>query len=438
MTSFILIVSTAAIAFFFLWNRSRKQATALTTEIQKIRADLEHYRPILDVEAEAQKRRKELEEKLAKINQDLGSRQSELNQITVQVHAATNELATFEVRLEEHHQGLYEAKYEFEDIAQYAEALDLIREAQRELLRAKETVKFDGLKSNQTQYRDIARLAVSAFNGEFLSIVEGVTHSNFDKCRESLNNVFEKINKQISKTGYQISNKLLTLKQKELALVNDYKMAEQKIKDEQAELKAAMREEEKARVEAERAREKAIKEQERYQAALEQARNEMESKSAEERVKHEKEILELQRKLEEAKAERERATSMAQITKTGHVYIISNIGSFGEHVFKIGMTRRKEPEDRVRELSDASVPFGYDIHAMVYTTDAPTLENSLHRHFEEKRVNKVNQRKEFFNVTIDDIQSACEKLGYNVKLSKLAEAREYRETIRIRETKKSA
>jgi len=122
---------------------------------------------------------------------------------------------------------------------------------------------------------------------------------------------------------------------------------------------------------------------------------------------------------------------MAQITKRGHVYIISNIGSFGEEVFKIGMTRRKDPGDRVDELSDAAVPFAFDIHAMVLTDNAPALENALHREFEARRLNKVNSRKEFFRITIDDISKACERLGYKVSLSQEAEAREFRATRAI-------
>ena len=107
-------------------------------------------------------------------------------------------------------------------------------------------------------------------------------------------------------------------------------------------------------------------------------------------------IIELERQLEEAHQKTERAQAMAERTKTGFVYIISNIGSFGEDVVKIGLTRRLDPNDRVKELGDASVPFLFDTHAMIYSDEAPALEAALHTKFEGRRINTSNMRKEFF------------------------------------------
>jgi hypothetical protein len=142
-------------------------------------------------------------------------------------------------------------------------------------------------------------------------------------------------------------------------------------------------------------------------------------------------IEELQNRIAEIE-EKKRAISQAMLTKTGHVYIISNVGSFGENIFKIGMTRRLEPMDRVKELGDASVPFPFDVHAMIRTSDAPTLENALHDHFDYRRLNLENQRKEFFRVSIDEIKEELlglkDTLGIDseLKLTLLAEAKEYR------------
>ncbi len=135
------------------------------------------------------------------------------------------------------------------------------------------------------------------------------------------------------------------------------------------------------------------------------------------------------RELEESQKQKERALSMVQLTKAGHVYIISNIGSFGEGDYKIGMTRRLEPNDRVKELSGASVPFEYDIHGMIYTEDAPALERLLHKNLNSKRVNLQNERKEFFYTSLDEIETIALKNEYKVEFTKIAEAREYRETI---------
>jgi hypothetical protein len=146
-------------------------------------------------------------------------------------------------------------------------------------------------------------------------------------------------------------------------------------------------------------------------------------------------IRELELLLQAAQEQKEKAISMAQLTKSGHVYIISNIGSFGEDVYKIGMTRRLEPMDRVRELGDASVPFGFDVHALVYSDNAPELENALHKKFADNRLNLINNRREFFHVNIDQIEKMLLNMGHSLTLTKLAEAREYRETVSIREVK---
>jgi hypothetical protein len=139
----------------------------------------------------------------------------------------------------------------------------------------------------------------------------------------------------------------------------------------------------------------------------------------------------LQAKYDEAEARNQRALSMAQQTRRGHVYIISNLGSFGEHVYKVGLTRRLEPMDRIKELGDASVPFEFDVHAMIFSDDAPSLEKELHRHFEDSRLNKVNMRKEFFRAPLAEIRNEIEQKGVDVHWTMMAEAREYHESLAI-------
>lgn len=142
-------------------------------------------------------------------------------------------------------------------------------------------------------------------------------------------------------------------------------------------------------------------------------------------------LQETEEQLREAAENSQRALSNAQLTRKGHVYIISNMGSFGENVFKIGMTRRDEPEDRIYELSGAAVPFGFDVHAMIYSEDAPTLENMLHNAFDDLRINKVNFRKEFFRLPLDRIRSFVEEKGLTATFTMAAEARDYRETLAL-------
>ncbi|HAN7643955.1 TPA: GIY-YIG nuclease family protein, partial [Escherichia coli] len=209
-------------------------------------------------------------------------------------------------------------------------------------------------------------------------------------------------------------------------------------KEEQRRIKEQLREEERARREYEKAIKEAEKEEKAIQQAINKATKELMLANEEQRLALEQKIAELQLKYEEAEAKNQRAISMAQQTRSGHVYIISNIGSFGEDVYKIGMTRRLEPLDRVRELGDASVPFSFDVHAMIYSDDAPSLENHLHKVFNEKQVNKINSRKEFFNVNIKEIKSVIEDMNINAHWTMFAEAKEYRESLAIEQERKAA
>ena len=127
---------------------------------------------------------------------------------------------------------------------------------------------------------------------------------------------------------------------------------------------------------------------------------------------------------------------MAQQTKSGHIYIVSNMGSFGDDICKIGMTRRLDPLDRVKELGDASVPFTFDVHAIIYSEDAPSLEKRLHKKFGDGRVNLINHRKEFFYATLDEIEVVVKEMGHDVEFTKIAEASQYRESTMIRTQQK--
>ena len=177
--------------------------------------------------------------------------------------------------------------------------------------------------------------------------------------------------------------------------------------------------------------EKTLKEEERYNKLLSKAKNEAEKSTGSELDSLNKEIARLSQELQEANEKSERAKSMAQQTKQGHVYVISNIGSFGKNIFKIGMTRRLEPLDRVKELGDASVPFGFDVHAMIHSSDAPALESSLHKKFDQVRLNLVNNRKEFFRVSLLDIKEEVNKISPTAEFIETAEARDYRESLSI-------
>ena len=190
------------------------------------------------------------------------------------------------------------------------------------------------------------------------------------------------------------------------------------------------REEREAQREYERAIKKALKDEEKAQEALEKKKREMAEAQTQEKIqKLQEQIKGLENALVEARELRERAMSMAQQTKIGYVYVISNIGSFGKDVYKIGMTRRLDPMERIMELSNASVPFPFDVHTFIYSEDAPALEADLHRRFDAKKVNSINYRKEYFNVTLDEIKAALKEKGVDANFVDEPDAFQYRESL---------
>ena len=233
---------------------------------------------------------------------------------------------------------------------------------------------------------------------------------------------------------YKVPDEFIKLKKEQLALAYEievYKREQKEIRRRQLE---AEREERRAQKELEREIKKAQQDELDAQAAIERNRFEMAKAKTEDQVQKFKEkIALLEEALRHAQERHERALSMAQQTKCGYVYIISNIGSFGDNVYKIGMTRRVEPMERIAELSSASVPFPFDVHAMIYTDDAPGLEAELHRSFDKKKVNAVNWRKEYFNVSLEEIRERIKDLGIECEWVENPSAGQYRDSIRITE-----
>jgi hypothetical protein len=209
-------------------------------------------------------------------------------------------------------------------------------------------------------------------------------------------------------------------------------MKKQEEKEKEREDRERMREEERAQRDFERAQREAAIEKAKAEKALETARDALRKATGEHLEAIQAEIKELEKRMADAQSKQDRAVSMAQLTRMGHVYIISNVGSFGENVFKIGMTRRLEPADRVQELSGAAVPYGFDVHAMIFSEDAPGLEAALHIKFADRRLNLVNQRKEYFRVTLNEISEFVHSQGQKIEFVDVPEAKQYRESEAMR------
>ena len=219
-------------------------------------------------------------------------------------------------------------------------------------------------------------------------VLVNVKFNNIKVMRERINKSFTTINSFGTAQKCRITEPYLSLKLEELELSIEYQEKLYKEREEQKQIRAQIREEEIAQHELEKAKQDAEKEATKYLELLAKAKEEAEFLTGEKQEKLNKKIVELEKRVIEAEANKERAISRAQQTRVGHVYIISNVGSFGENIYKIGMTRRLEPMDRVDELGNASVPFPYDVHAMIFTDDAPKLETALHQKFDSRRVNQ--------------------------------------------------
>lgn len=279
--------------------------------------------------------------------------------------------------------------------------------------------------------RDYAiNFVLSAFNGKVDSLLVRLKPANKGKLIQEIKDAYALVNRngEVFRNA-RIQEEYLDARLEELKWAAAVQRVKEKEREEQRAIREQIREEERARKEYERAVKQAQRDESMLTQALEKARREFEAAAGEDRAKYETQLQDLADKLKAAEEKNRRALSMAQQTRCGHVYVISNIGSFGEDVYKIGLTRRLEPLDRVRELGDASVPFAFDVHAMIYSEDAPALEAALHRRFVQSQVNKVNRRKEFFRLKLQDIRGAMEEMKHDVKWTLAAEARDYRETL---------
>ena len=427
-------------------------------EISELKKQLNEFQSIVDIEAETEKRKTELDllitQKKAELDAVLFSKNNELNILNTEIVKLNSdykqsleiytklrkEVNLFESKLDVIEFGIYEPVYDFERSDQYRYEQAHIIDRQKAMIQTdtaavcttKWTVSDSEAKGLAVVNR-YKKLMLRAFNGECEALISKVKWNNVNQMKERMQKLFDAINKLGDGFNVYIVSTYLDLKQKELILEYEYQSKRQQEKEDLRRAQEELREEEKAKKEFEQAQREAEKEEITFQKALEKARKEVEQATGERQDKLLTQIEKLEQELKEAHEKKERALSMAQQTRRGHVYVISNIGSFGENVYKIGMTRRLEPLDRIRELGDASVPFKFDIHALIYSEDAPKLENELHKIFNNRQVNMINYRKEFFKVSIDEVEKAINDNDVNAEFIRVPEAMEYRETMAMLE-----
>ena len=344
------------------------------------------------------------------------------------------EVAVYDEKIELAELGIYKPHFHFDTPEKYKQELTRTRDLQKQMVKDGRAVfaetewKVDGSEAKGRQMSQRAvKLTARAFNNECDAAISNVTWRNAGRMIARVEKACEKINALNQTNRVVISIAYLDLKIREIRLTHEFRQKQREEREEQAEIRRRMREEEKLQQEAQ----KAAQEEEKFQQMLNRAKKEAEAASGAEQAILQSTLVELEAQLAEAHAKNERAISMAQQTKFGHIYVLSNIGSFGEDVYKIGMTRRLDPMDRVRELGDASVPFIFDVHALIYVEDAPGVERSLHKVFESRRVNLVNHRKEFFRASLAEIKTEVIGRYPDAEFVETVEAREFIESLMI-------
>jgi hypothetical protein len=373
---------------------------------------------------------------LDRIRQDQANEALKSVELSEAIKALRSEFGKLDEQANLQSFGFYKPLYDFANSRVYEERLEKVRGEQKQMIKEKRAAVCDAewtVNGSRTEGRkqtnQTLKLMLRAFNGECDAAIAKVKYNNVHVMEARIQKASETINSLVSVQKAVIARRYLQLKLDELHLVHEFQEKLQEEKEEQRRIREQMREEEVALREMDRARQEAEKEEVRYATALDKARREAEQAVGDKQIRLLAQIGELTQRLAEAHERKERALARAQMTRSGHVYVISNIGSFGEQVYKIGMTRRLDPMDRVRELGDASVPFHFDVHAIIYTEDAPGLENALHRRFHNRRLNRVNERKEFFHVSIDDIARVVAEHHGTIEFTLAAEAEEYRKTL---------
>lgn len=485
--SFVFLV--LFVVFLVLWLKAKKDHKAATQQLSATVdllnqttssleaandrvAKLSKYEGIVDAEAEAARILSEAKESRAKAKELVKTAEADAAERTVRVETESRRIiAQAEEKAKEIAGEAYEIKEKADEYSRTATAMrniiegygdewlkptySLLDELAEELSYTEAGKMLKEARSHSTQMvknglaaecdyvernrkETAINFVVDAFNGKVDSILSKSKRDNYGKLEQMIRDAFQLVNYN----GQAFRNARITesylesrLQELHWAVIAQELRAQEL--EEQRRLREQMREEERARREFEKAQREAEKEAAMLAKAMEKAKKMLEKANEEQRAQYEEQIAQLNEQLKEAEAKGQHALSMAQQTKQGNVYVISNVGSFGENVYKVGMTRRLNPLDRVRELGDASVPFSFDVHAIIHSDDAPALEHALHQDLALMQVNKVNPRKEFFRVPLSNIKALVERRGLNATWTMAAEAAEYRETLAIEERMKN-
>lgn len=365
----------------------------------------------------------------------------EINELNSNIKDLKKDIITFSDEILVQDFGLYEPRYSFINADAYKAELTNIRNKQKAMIKDGSAVSGSidwqvngSAAQGRKMIKDMQKLLLRAFNSECDEIINKVKYNNYDTSVKKMERSFNAIAKLGITMSISITSNYYDLKIQELQLALEYQIQKQREKEEKAELRAQQREEARLQKELKEQRKNIDKERKHYEQALSNINKQISSSSDENIEELNKKKEEIIQSLSDIDTKIKDIDYREANQKTGYVYIISNIGSFGEGIYKIGMTRRLNPQERVDELGDASVPFKFDVHAMIFSEDAPALEAKLHRAFEDRKLNLVNQRREFFKVSLDEIKEVVKNnFDKTVEFVDVPDADQYRISLKLRE-----
>lgn len=423
----------------FRISEIKKENEELNGKVQKLEAVLEETKVFSIVEINDYLADKEKEK--SDIDNDIIKYKSQLDGIIREISNKRQELIDVEDEIELQECAIYEPRYDFATSLQYKEELDEVRQYQKDMIKDKSAVIYsenwtvDGsLAKGRKMTNGNIKVILRCFNSECEAAINKIKYNNIHTIEKRIQTSFNILNQAFKTAKVAITEDYLDLKFDELYLGYEFERKK-------AEEKEALREQ---------------REKEREEKALQKEVENKKKKINKEITHLQKLVKELNLRLAETKDENEKNDILSQLEAAnqnikeytdeekeldyrlenlgaGYVYIISNIGAFGKDIFKIGVTRRLDPLERINELSSASVPFKFDVHALIFSYNAYQLETELHNKFSKNRVNKVNNRKEFFKVSIDDLEK--ELMNYKdltIEFTKTPDAEEYNESLKIK------
>jgi hypothetical protein len=400
---------------------------------------------LADAESAVADRRRILGEQIASAEAAFLDRQRAINlqlrTLNEQVAFKQQEIVILDEEILLQSFGFYKPRYDLTSSNLYKARLEQIRSRQAAMVKSHTAVRNitawtvnNSKREGERLIKDHVKLILRSFNNECDVSIMNVKFSNINSIEKKIRAAFDALNRLGAQMTIAITNEYLNLKLEELYLCYEYQVKKQEEKEEQRRIREQIREEAKLLKEIEAAKEKLRKEASHFNKALESINARIQTSTTD----SERQLLATERgkitqKLGEVAENMLTVEKREQNTRAGYVYVISNIGSFGENIYKIGVTRRLEPQERIDELGSASVPFNFDVHAFIFSDDAPALETALHRAFEHRRLNMINRRREFFNVTLDEIERVIRtSFSKPVEFVRLADAAQYRQSLKLR------